>query len=192
MPLDIVFTSPLYRFPKVELLDHTVVPFKKDFFEEPPCSFPQRLFHQQFSSSFFIPILTRIHISFFYDRHFNRCEVMSYDLICIFLIISHIKHFLYTFWPFLCLLWDNVYLGHLSVFNYIITILAIELYKFFIPFFFFFWSFQGCTLNVWRFPSWGSNWSRSCRPSPQPQQHGIRAASETYTTTHGNAGSLTY
>ena len=28
--------------------------------------------------------------------------------------------------------------------------------------------------------------------TPEPQQHGIRAASATYTTTHGNAGSLTH
>ena len=33
---------------------------------------------------------------------------------------------------------------------------------------------------------------RSCSrgPTPGPQQHGIRAASATYTTAHGNAGSL--
>ena len=30
------------------------------------------------------------------------------------------------------------------------------------------------------------------RPTPQPQQCGIRAASATYTTAHGNAGSLTH
>ena len=29
-------------------------------------------------------------------------------------------------------------------------------------------------------------------PTPEPQQHGIRAASATYTTAHGNAGSLTH
>ena len=28
--------------------------------------------------------------------------------------------------------------------------------------------------------------------TPEPQQHGIRAASVTYTTAHGNAGSLTH
>ena len=33
--------------------------------------------------------------------------------------------------------------------------------------------------------------SYSCQPVPQPQQHGIQAVSVTYTTTHGNAGSLT-
>ena len=34
--------------------------------------------------------------------------------------------------------------------------------------------------------------ARSCQPSPQPQQHGIRAKSATYTTAHGNTRSLTH
>ena len=38
----------------------------------------------------------------------------------------------------------------------------------------------------------GSSRSYSCWPKPQPQQHQIRAASETYTTAHGNARSLTH
>ena len=38
----------------------------------------------------------------------------------------------------------------------------------------------------------GSNRSCSCRPTPGTQQRGIRAASATYTTVHGNAGSLTH
>ena len=45
--------------------------------------------------------------------------------------------------------------------------------------------------GIWRFPSQGSNLSCSRRPTPQPQQCGMRAASVTYTTAHGNAGSLT-
>ena len=32
----------------------------------------------------------------------------------------------------------------------------------------------------------------SCRPMPQPRQLGIQAVSVTYTTAHGNAGSLTH
>ena len=40
--------------------------------------------------------------------------------------------------------------------------------------------------------SQGSNRSYSCQPTPQPQQHGIQAPSETYTTAHGSAGSLTH
>ena len=35
-------------------------------------------------------------------------------------------------------------------------------------------------------PRLGLNWGCSCRPTPQPQQHGIRA----YTTAHSNAGSF--
>ena len=34
--------------------------------------------------------------------------------------------------------------------------------------------------------------SCSCQPQPQPQQHGIQAVSATYTTVHGNTGSLTH
>ena len=48
-----------------------------------------------------------------------------------------------------------------------------------------------CTWGIWRFPGEGSNRSWSCRPTPQPQQRGIRATSATYTTAHGNARSLT-
>ena len=38
----------------------------------------------------------------------------------------------------------------------------------------------------------GVNWSSSCRPTPQPQQCRIWAASLNYTTAHGNARSLTH
>ena len=42
-------------------------------------------------------------------------------------------------------------------------------------------------------PRLGSNWSCSRQPTPQPQQRrGIPATSATYTTAHGNAGSLTH
>jgi len=37
-----------------------------------------------------------------------------------------------------------------------------------------------------------SNQSYSCQPTPQPQQHEIRAASSTFITAHGNAGSQTH
>ena len=52
-------------------------------------------------------------------------------------------------------------------------------------------SFQGHTHSIWRFPGEGANWSCSHRPTPQPQQHGIQAASVAHTTAHGNIGSLT-
>ena len=41
-------------------------------------------------------------------------------------------------------------------------------------------------------PQQGLDWSYSCRPMPEPQQCGIRAASATYTTAHGNTRSLTH
>ena len=49
-----------------------------------------------------------------------------------------------------------------------------------------------CTRSIWRFPGWGSNWSYSCRPAPESQQHQIRAASANYTIAHRNARSLTH
>ena len=66
----------------------------------------------------------------------------------------------------------------------------------FFSFFFFvllsFCHFLGRFCDTWRFPGWGSNRSPSHQPMPKPQQHGIRAESATYTTAHGNAGSLTH
>ena len=41
-------------------------------------------------------------------------------------------------------------------------------------------------------PRLGSNWSYSCWPRPQPQQHSIRAISATYATAHSNARSPTH
>ena len=55
-----------------------------------------------------------------------------------------------------------------------------------------FLSFQGCTRGIWRLPGQESNWSCSCRTTPQPQQHWIQASSAINTTAHGNAGSLTH
>src|SRR5512137_2236721 len=52
--------------------------------------------------------------------------------------------------------------------------------------------FLGHSYGIWRFPGKGLNRSCSHRPTPEPQQRGIRAASATYTTAHGNAGSLTH
>ena len=57
--------------------------------------------------------------------------------------------------------------------------------------FFSFLSFLGphwCHMEV---PRLGYNQSCSCRPIPQPQQHGIQATSVSYTIAHGNTGSLT-
>ena len=67
-------------------------------------------------------------------------------------------------------------------------------FSYFVIFFIFlsFWHFLGRSSSIWRFPGQGSNRSCSRPPTPQPQQLGIRAASATYTTAHGNAGSFTH
>ena len=52
--------------------------------------------------------------------------------------------------------------------------------------------FLGLHLQHMRPPGQGLNWSCSCRPTPQPQQHRIWAASVTPTTAHGNARSSTH
>jgi len=52
--------------------------------------------------------------------------------------------------------------------------------------------FLGRSRGIWRFPGQGSNWSYSHWPTPEPQQHQIRAASATYITAHGNARLLTH
>ena len=57
---------------------------------------------------------------------------------------------------------------------------------------FFFFFFQCRRHGIWRFPGQGSNWSYGCRPTPQPQQHWIQAASAAYTTAHGKARPLTH
>ena len=54
------------------------------------------------------------------------------------------------------------------------------------------WSFEGSTRGIWRYTGLGSNQSCCCRPTPQPQQRQIWATSATYTTAHGNTGSLTH
>ena len=50
----------------------------------------------------------------------------------------------------------------------------------------------GHTHSICKFAGYGSNWSYSCWPTPQPQPCRIRAVSAAYTTAHSNAGSLTY
>ena len=76
------------------------------------------------------------------------------------------------------------------------TILSFPKYIKYVFYFFFFFFFFFCFLGLhpWHMEvsKPGSNWSYSCWPTPQPQQCGIRAASTTYTTAHGNAGSPTH
>ena len=58
-------------------------------------------------------------------------------------------------------------------------------------FHFLFLYFYGRTWSIKKFPEEGSIWSCSCRPTPQPQQCQIRAASVTYATAGSNTRSLT-
>ena len=58
--------------------------------------------------------------------------------------------------------------------------------------FFFFFSFCSCTCSIWKFLGQGLNQSCSCQSAPQPQQHGVRAASVTYATACGHTRSLTH
>ena len=44
---------------------------------------------------------------------------------------------------------------------------------------------------MWKFPGLGSSRSYSWWPTPQPQQRRIQVESVTYTTSHGDTGSLT-
>ena len=52
--------------------------------------------------------------------------------------------------------------------------------------------FRAAPHSIWMFPGQELSQSCSCWPTPQSQKRGIRAASVTYTTAHGNAGSSTY
>ena len=72
--------------------------------------------------------------------------------------------------------------------------------KLYLKFYFYFY-FIVCLFAIsWATPvAYGGSQARgpigaiaSHRATPEPQQRGIRAASATYTTAHGNAGSLTH
>ena len=52
--------------------------------------------------------------------------------------------------------------------------------------------FKGHTPGIGSSQTRGRNFSCSCQPTPRPQPCQIRAMSATYTTAHGNTGSLTY
>ena len=62
----------------------------------------------------------------------------------------------------------------------------------FIFYFFVFLPFLGPLLWHMEVSGWGVNWSCSHQPMPEPQQCRIQAMSATYTTAHGNTGSLTH
>ena len=44
-----------------------------------------------------------------------------------------LRIFLCTYWPFICLLWRNVYLGHLLIFH-LCCLFVVELYELFVYF----------------------------------------------------------
>ena len=69
----------------------------------------------------------------------NRCEVIFYSgLDCILCWLVMLGIFLHTCWPFVCLLWKNVYSCSLPIFNFLggwfIWFFTIELYEFLIYF----------------------------------------------------------
>ena len=121
--------------------------------------------------------------------------------------------FLCTYWPCICLLCRNIYLGLLPIFRlgflcfcyWVVWVVCIfwrlipfwlhclQIFSLFcrLSFFFFgcFWVF---TWGIWRFLGQGLNQSCSCWPTPQLQQLEILAASVTNMTANGNAGSLTH
>ena len=53
-----------------------------------------------------------------------------------------------------------------------------------------FWLSLGHTCCIWKFPGHVSNQSGSCRSTPQPQPHWIRASSAACTLAHNNARSF--
>ena len=57
-------------------------------------------------------------------------------LICISLVINDVEHLFMCLWPFVCLLWRNIYLSILPPFwlSYLFFFLYIELYELFVYF----------------------------------------------------------
>ena len=78
------------------------------------------------------------------------------------------------------------------LFAFVCPVLFVMCWFFFFFFFCLFAISLGRSHSIWRFPGEGTSWSCSHRPTPEPQQCGIRASSATYTAAHGNAGSLTH
>ena len=69
----------------------------------------------------------------FDDGHSDWCEV-TLIFICISLIINTVEHLLYTSWPFVCLLWRNVYLDILPIFWLGCLLFYIERHELFLNF----------------------------------------------------------
>ena len=69
-----------------------------------------------------------------------------------------------------CLIWVGSIEFILSGVTFYLSIISCVVYKCIIIIIIIFLSFQGCTHGIWRFSGQGSNWSYSCRPTPQLQQ----------------------
>jgi len=131
---------------------------------------------------------------------------MSIFFMCLFAIcIFTLKKYLFTsyaqFWMVFSLLiielWEVVLVsGHRSFLSLVIHIhfLLVCGMSFHFLFFFFFLLFLWAAPTAYGGSQARGRIGRSCsrQPTPQPQQHGIRTASATYTTAHGNARSLTH
>ena len=86
----------------------------------------------------------------FDNRHCNRCEVISpCGLTCISLIVM-LSTFSYICWPFICLLWRNVYSSPLPNFK-----------NKFISFIYLFLATLGLCCWAWAFSGWGE-WGLLC------------------------------
>ena len=93
-----------------------------------------------------------------------------------------------------CIFWrlGPCLLHHLQRLSHSVGCLFTVFLFFGVFFVFFFFLFSLATPVAYRGSQARSNQSYSHQPMPEPQQHGIRAASATYTTAHGNAGFLTH
>ena len=69
---------------------------------------------------------------------------------------------------------------------------TIVVFVFVLSCFLVFCPFKGHPHSIWRSPGYESNRSCSCQLTPEPQQRQIQATCATYTTAHGNTGSLTH
>ena len=80
----------------------------------------------------------------------------------------------------------------MSISSYSVSILSLlqKLSMYMLFSFFLFFSFFFLFMAAQKFPGLGSHWSCRFWPTPQPQQHQIRATSVTCTTAHSNTSSL--
>ena len=75
----------------------------------------------------FLYIFTSTYLCFLYNSHTNKCEVIillqfwfAFFWWLIMLMMIMLNIFSYTCWPFVCLLWKNVYFSSLLIFNWVV------------------------------------------------------------------------